>query len=333
MLNRIKTYFGALAMLLVVAFSLQGCKTTQEGNVVTDNGTQVTQTVVYKFERSTIEFEKQGKHWGEKQSRDQRKPTDISDISNVKHAPAIDVSQCAQRYIGIDETFVQALIDKSDIDYFPSNTDWKEAFIKGYKQGFKDRTADLVLGPHLTVAAACIGNATGLKLTNVINSFSRDWEDTLTGVINTFITLVQEGSQSDREAFIAAFRTNYTAKYNEETEKSSSSIRTRSDGGTVLYLDPKTLGVLNLSSPDSLSAEVYHKIFQVMGDEWGRRYKAGTIKREELIALLRASKTAFMEVVPGLQGNLATVQRYFVEKYGTDGDNVFKSLSKDAGLL
>jgi len=109
-----------------------------------------------------------------------------------------------------------------------------------------------------------------------------------------------------------------------------------SAGGTRLFIDyskGKTLGALDIPSSDIIKAEIYHQTFKVMGDEWGRRFSTNLIKRDELIDLLRRSKTAFEEVRPGLRGNLGIVQTAFIKSYGTDADNVFRGLIKDAGYV
>lgn len=233
-----------------------------------------------------------------------------------------------------DRAFVESLIDSNNLDFFWVHAELKDAFKKGYRMGYQDRTADLVLGPYLTDAAAMIGERTSGKFVNVIETFERDWGETLSRAINVFITLISEGSQADREKFIANFEKVYDAKY----RKTQAALHTggfvtqTSEGGTTLYLDARrTVAVLNIPSTSTLKTEVYQQTFKVMGDEWGRRFSTNLIKRDELIDLLRRSKTALDEVPPRLSGNLATVRDSFEHAYGTDGRNVFAGLASAAG--
>ena len=105
-----------------------------------------------------------------------------------------------------------------------------------------------------------------------------------------------------------------------------------SEGGTMLHIDAsKTLAVLDIPKPDTLKTEIYRQTFKVMGDEWGRRYSTNLIKRGDLVELFRKSKTALQEVSPGLSGNLNIVKEAFIKSYGTDAQNVFSGLVKEAG--
>ncbi len=212
----------------------------------------------------------------------------------------------------------------------------KDAFKKGYRLGYQDRTADLVLGPHLTKAAEVIGFDTSKKFVDVINRFENDWAETLKHAIDVFIVLISEGSQKDRAVFITTFVDTYGAKWseNQETLKSRKVMTQVSEGGTMLYIDyskGKTLGALDIPRPLTLKKEIYYQTFKVMGDEWGRRYSTNLIKRDELVELLRRSKTALDEEEPHLKGNLDIIRKAFVEQYGIDGNNVYNAMLKDAG--
>jgi len=154
--------------------------------------------------------------------------------------------------------------------------------------------------------------------------------------IDVFITLIAEGSQTDREKFIARFIDIYAVKYNttQEMLKEGSSMRQVSEGGTLLLIDysrGKTLGALDIPNPMVLKTEIYHQAFKVMGDELGRRYSTNLIKRNELVELIRRSKTALEEVKPGLEGNLGLIKNSFKNSYGTDAITVFDDILKDAG--
>lgn len=233
-----------------------------------------------------------------------------------------------------DRPFVNSLIDPDNLDFFWVHSDLKDGFKKGYRIGYQDRTADLVLGPYLTEAAALIGDKTAQRFVSVIEVFETGWAQTVTRAVNVFITLISEGSQADREKFIANFVQIYDAKYKrtQAALRAGGFVQQTSEGGTTMYIDArKTLAVLNIPSTNTLKAEIYHQTFNVMGDEWGRRFSHNLIKRDELVDLLRRSKTAFQEVPPSLNGNLGTVREAFIQAYGTDAANVFQSLTAAAG--
>lgn len=295
-------------LMLISIFLIGGCaeieRLTQPAQKAPEGPPRPTKTVA--------SYEEAGKYWGTKHWNQQLKAG------------------------GIDEVFVRELITPNALDFFWVHSDLKDAFKKGYRFGYQDRTADLVLGPNLTEAAARIGQGTAAKFVEVINAFEKGWAETLNRAINVFITLISEGSQADRERFVQRFTAEYTAKYN-ETRKllaSGSFVTQKSEGGTMLYIDArKTIAVLDIPQPDVLKAEIYHQTFRVMGDEWGKRLSHNLIKRDELIDLLRRSRTALMEVEPGLDGNLSMIRGSFVQKdsYGTDAENVFRTLIRDAG--
>jgi hypothetical protein len=234
----------------------------------------------------------------------------------------------------IDPAFVDNLIDKASLDFFWVHSDLKDAFKKGYRLGYEERTADLVLGPHLTQAASRIGTNTSQRFVDVITAFETGWADSLRNAVDVFIVLISEGSQADRENFIGNFTAVYTRKY-EATQallRAGGLMPLVSAGGTMLHIDVrKTIAVLDIPTPNLVKAEIYHQTFRVMGDEWGRRFSTNLIKRDELIDLLRRSKTALQEVPESLESNLGLIQGAFVGSYGTDANNVFMGLIRDAG--
>lgn len=251
-----------------------------------------------------------GKHWGRKhwEQVPRLKPTDPT-----------------------DPLFVKALINRNYLDFFWIHSDLKEAFKKGYRMGYEDRTADLVLGPHIEKAAIEMGESISTEFVAVIEMFERNWIVTLRKAIDVFIVLIAEGSQADREGFIKKFTVVYREKYNRTQNllKSGGFMAQHSEGGTLLHIDmTKVKAVLDIPSPESLKTEIYHQTFKVMGDEMGRRYSHNLIGRNELIEWLRRSKTALQEV-PG--NNLGIIYCAFVDSYGTDAANVFKDLIKEAG--
>lgn len=232
----------------------------------------------------------------------------------------------------IDNDFIKSLIDRNNLDFFWINPDLKEAFKKGYRIGYEDRTADLVLGPHFEKAAISIGNTISSDFVDVINSFETNWVKTLREAIDVFIVLISEGSQADREGFINEFNKIYTQKYNANIKslRSGKFITQVSEGGTKLHIDmTKVKAVLDIPSPNSLKSEIYHQTFKVMGDEMGRKYSHNLISRADLINWLRRSKTALKEVQGNNKGILT---ESFVKSYGTDARNVFRGLLKEAGI-
>lgn len=294
------------ATLLVFVFSVSFLSACNQTNVRGDGGDYFRLT-----KRDATSYEEAGKWWGTRHW-------------NRKN-PANDVS---------DRPFVDSLIDANNLDFFWIHSDLKDAFKKGYRIGYQDRTADLILGPYLTDAAATIGEKTAKRFVGVIEDFERGWAETVTRAVNVFITLISEGSQADREKFINNFVQGYDEKYKRTVAalRAGGYVQQTSEGGTNMLLDArKTLAVLNIPSTETLKTEIYRQTFTVMGDEWGRRLSHNLIKRDELIDLLRRSKTAFQEVSPGLDGNLGIVRQSFIQAYGTDAANVFQGLTSAAG--
>lgn len=258
-------------------------------------------------------YEDAGNRWGERHRKQNATPGTVS-----------------------DGLFVKALIDSTEggLDFFWIHADLKEAFKKGYRMGYQDRTADLVLGPYLTEAAAMIGGNSASNFVEVVNRFETDWAKGLSRAVNVFVTLISEGSQADRDRFIREFELNYDRKY-QKTQvdlKAGGFVTQTSEGGTTLYLDArKTVAVLNIPSTTTIKTEIYRQTFKVMGDEWGKRFSHNLMRRDELIDILRRSKTALQEVEPRLAGNLAIVRDAFVGIYGADAENVFRGLAREAG--
>jgi len=295
-------------VLLLMVCLLGACATMTPTE---QKANQVKETVYFKPEKTTASYEEAGKWWGNRHWNNKLKAGEF------------------------DKEFIGELINSNTLNFFWVHSDLKDAFKKGYRFGYQDRTADLVLGPHLSEAAAQIGKNTAQKFVEVINDLEKGWAETLSKAIDVFITLISEGSQADRENFIKKFTDEYANKYNESQEKLKSGglVTQISEGGTTLFIDArKTLAVLNIPSPSVLKTEIYRQTFRVMGDEWGRRLSHNLIKREELVDLLRRSKTALQEIVGGISGNLAIIQEAFVSSYGTDGEDVFKQLIKESGL-
>lgn len=231
----------------------------------------------------------------------------------------------------IDTLFIEALIGPT-LDFFWINTDLKQAFKKGYRLGYEDRIADLVLGPHFERAAIEIGKVISKKFVAVIDTFETNWVKTLRRAIDIFIVLIAEGSQADREGFIGMFTKIYGEKYmaTQALLKDSPDMLQESAGGTQLYIDMKKVqAVLKIPEAKTLKTEIYQQTFKVMGDEMGQRYSHNLISREELIEWLRRSKTALEEIEGN---NLGIIYCAFANSYGTDAGHVFIDLISAAGF-
>ena len=309
-----------VVMLSVASLLLGGCVTL--GGITKKEE----RTEIYKPVKTVASYEEAGKWWGIRHKTIGLVPGQTQQ------------TQCPLTMVppplGIDPPFVEQLISKENLDFFWVHADLKDAFKKGYRLGFEKREADLVLGPHLTAAASCIGLNTSQKFVDVITAFEQGWASTLRHAVDVFIVLISEGSQADRENFINNFTQVYTRKYEDTLAllRAGGFIAQVSEGGTVLHIDVrKTKAVLDIPTPATLKTEIYHQTFRVMGDEWGRRFSTNLIKRDELVDLLRRSKTALQEVPKSLESNLGIVHDAFVSSYGTDAENVFMSLIKDAG--
>lgn len=298
---------AVLACLVVVSF-LGGCVTDGAGiNMNVFNSSEG------KLERTVSSYEAAGQKWGKT-------------LWDAKIAPTSNLTNPTS------ESFINALINY--IDFFSVHGELKDAFRKGFRIGYQDRTADLVLGPHLTEAAGRIGSHTSKQFVDVINAFETGWAKTLRHAVDVFVILISEGSQADREIFIERFATIYTDKWQatQDLLRKGGFTTQVSEGGTTLHIDiTKTAATLNIPKPETLKQEIYQQTFKVMGDEWGRRYSTNLVKRDELVDLFRRSKTALQEVKPGLQGNLNIIKEAFIKSYGTDASNVFNGLVKDAG--
>jgi len=263
-----------------------------------------TNTTYVKIEKTVSEFEAEGTKWGKALLKDRNlRPGDTN------------------------PDFVKRI---NDIDYFQVHSELKDAFKKGFRLGYEDRIADLILGPHIRAAAGEVGVTTSNKMITLINNFDQSWDDTLRRVIDVFIVLISEGSKADRDLFIKKFNDGYVAKYNQFISDKSTEInkKGKTEGGTS-YVLPKGLNALTMPDPDVVKNEIYYQAFTVMGDEWGRRYSTNLVKRDELIDMLRRSKPALDEIHGD---NVKLIYTAFIASYGSDGDEIFKSITKEAGF-
>jgi hypothetical protein len=329
--------FGLICSLVL---ELSGCATLNSMNTMNFSGTGT--------EKTQVAYEKAGNDWGKKlKSPPQKRPaTNLSndytrsiceyvtkkDIEKVDAADIFKKNNITNN--DIDVEFVYAIYSQLKLDYFNVHSELKDSFKKGFRLGYEDRIADLVLGPHLTVTAACVGMNTSQNFVDVINAFENGWVRTLHGAIDTFIVLISEGSQADRDIFVKEFVNIYNEKFkNTEDVKAGKRMKQISAGGTVLYVDMSkdaASAALDIPSPDSLKAELYKQTFKVMGDELGRRYATNLIKRDELVDLLRRIKPVLNEVGSSDE-NLSIIRDAFVEQYKADGQSLFSGILADAG--
>ncbi|SRR6266567_1687264 len=285
-----------LFLVLLVCFIFGGC-------VVNQGGIREIQRV----ERSVSEFEKKGTEWGRELKKDGTTPQ-----------------------TALNQAFIKYL--NENLDYFSAHAELKDAFKRGFRIGYEDRIADLVLGPHIREAAGDVGDITSNKIVNIINDFDKGWETTLTRAIDVFIVLISEGSQADRDLFIKKFNDKYSNKYSEMLKKTSTGnqVIQVTEGGTR-YIFPKELAALSMPSPDTIKTKIYSQAFWVMGDEWGRRYSTNLVRRDELVEMLRRCKPA-LEEGEGLDNNLNYINLAFVKSYGSDGEDMFHGIMKDSGF-
>ena len=291
----------------------------------TNNITNVKyETNVYKM--NSNDYEEAGKTWGKRLYNDNNPA--------LKPEDGVDGP--------VSQEFICDIIgnDKRGIKFFDIHSDLKEAFRKGFREGYPDRIADLVLGPHLQRAAKIIGFQQASDFTKVVNDFEHGWAETLGKAVNTFVVLIAEGSQADREKFIKGFTRVYKKKWeaNQRIIKSGKCMKMESEGGTQLFVDPtKTVSTLDIPSDKEIEHELYKQTFIVMGDEMGRRFSNNLIPRPELVDWLRRSRTA-LNLDQGdpvnlktIAQNLAIIEKSFANSYGTDWKYVFQGLAREAG--
>ena len=240
----------------------------------------------------------------------------------------------------IDCFFVHQLANENQLagglDYFSIHAELKRSFHEGFRQGYEERTADLVLGPHIQLAGGLIGNQIAKQFRKTIDKFEHDWVSTLRKSIDIFITLISEGSQADREEFINNFIRIYKTKYLDTQRRKREMMGMTSEGGTTIYINMKEVGsALDIPSDLDLKNEVYRQTFVVMGHELGRRLRHNLIKRDELIDLLRRSRPVFYEAPKlSFKDCFKLILKGFEDGYkSSDAVDVFLEVAKVARLV
>ena len=213
------------------------------------SGCAAGQAAAPTLQKTQIAYENAGNYWGTLLKRQNRMPA-----TNIANDYKVDVCQrvlkkrvaegnaeeqtSANNPVNNDlnADFVYNLFSNKKIDYFNVHSELKDSFKRGFRLGYEDRIADLVLGPHLATTAACIGMDTSQDFVNVINEFENGWVNTLLNAIKSFIVLISEGSQADRVDFINQFTAIYGAKYQKtESLKKDGFLTAISAGNKPLY--------------------------------------------------------------------------------------------------
>lgn len=364
---------------LFVCLLLEGCVTTQSGSWITPNSNNTTNITNYNtingdkiIERDVTAYQKAGRDWGELLAKEPGKivaSTDLSKDVSLHYVRTLFVADELTYYglvgdgartdewyatmkelgfyDGADEInpkslgLVAALVRKDNygLNIFGVNTELQEAFKKGFREGYKERTADLVLGPHLEKAGGVIGEISALGFVSVINTFENGWAYMLRDSVDVFIRMIAEGSQADREKFIKTFIAAYKLKFenNKGVFAAGTDSQVVTEGGSIVYLDPnKTRSTMRIPSDNDLKVAIYTQAFIAMGSEMGRRYSHNLIPRGELIEWLRRSKTA-LNMDRGdidqfeVKKNLRVLATSFCNAYVTDAQSVFEDLAREAG--
>lgn len=285
------------------------------------------------IEKTAISYREAGKFWGIRLENESIKPPS-KDFSMT----CIGTTAFLEK--SIDCLFVHQLASKQKetggLDYFDIHSELKQAFHTGFREGYEDRTSDLVFGPHAQLAGGLIGHDIAVEYVSIINAFEKDWVKTLRQSINIFITLISEGSQADRVEFIGNFVAIYKEKYLKTVERKKEMMPMTSAGGTNIYINmSEVVSALDIPSDDDLKSEVYKQTFIVMGHELGRKLRHNLMKREEMIDLLRRSKSVFSEA-PKIKFNeaLTFTRDGFKDGYKDMGAlDLFMNLIKAAGLV
>jgi len=297
-----------MMVVIIVSISLVGCK------IDTVNMDLNTAILV---ERTIPKYEEAGQKYG-KEFAAQRTQVKPGSLDNP-----------------LSQRFIADLCDRRSLGYFNVHSELKEAFKRGFRVGYEDRTADLILGPHITAAAGKVGEDTSTKIVDSIKTFDDQWEQILKDGIEVFIVLITEGSQSDRQTFIEHFRSEYVKKYDDMAQRHNKGSRYKgiqvTQGGTSYTLDAD-LNAIQMPEPGLIEKRFYSQAFIVMGDEWGRRYATNLVKREELIDMLRRCKPAMELEGEGPETNLKYIYNSFANSYKADAEDTFRSIMKEAGI-
>lgn len=175
-------------------------------------------------------FEKLGDYWGRRLKVEN---ATVGGISNnfvwflltedvLEPGTEMDINQNKDFYKETESSY-----------YFGKHFALKDSFHKGFRMGYTDRNADMVLGPHITEAAKYLGfrNATGfvnqiralnerqrrqldeidgiIRKYNITDTTEQLFEDTVKSSIELFKELIAEGSPADRDGFKQQFTQDY----------------------------------------------------------------------------------------------------------------------------
>ncbi len=158
-------------------------------------------------EKSEEAYEADGKYWGE---RLRERPLASGETSQE----FVDFLVSGRR------PGVSAKEDWATSNYyFTVHTSLKQAFHKGFRKGYQEREADLILGPHIEKAAGKIGERNARFFGNDTKTYVADQKDyqnrfkeSLRNSVAIFMELIAEGSPADREKFKNSFLRTYKIK-------------------------------------------------------------------------------------------------------------------------
>ncbi|SDU67991.1 hypothetical protein [Desulfobacula phenolica] len=254
----------------------------------------------------------------------------------------------------IDNDFVEFLISgkRPDSDpkgdwrtsnyYFTVHLSLKKAFQEGFRKGFQDREADLVLGPHIEVAAGRIGKRNSEFFADDVSKYVQDqinyqyrFKKALDNSVAIFKELIAEGSPADRDKFKESFLSYYTAEVEEYLKRSNFYT---SDKTSYINLDfnkgqiGEYEGKLYISKFGILTALemwdlLYKKSLYMVGLEMGQTLSHNLITRSELLEWLRRTRTALRN--NNIEQEIAIIRKGFVEEYGRNGKSVFNSMVRE----
>jgi len=229
----------AIAMLALTGVISIAC---QPVTIKNSNTTIQNETVI---PRTPEAYENAGNTWGEK-------------LRTLGVQPCANNPNCV-----VNTEFVRFLKGGSQNFYFTVHDQLKKSFQNGFRLGYQERSADLVLGPNITAAAKSVGEENGSaferlagsmiddeqalarKISNQFSAYTTESEKSLRKGIDVFKDLLAEGSPADRKAFEAAFRCNYrsdmASKLREVSRKSYVSIKPGVENLQVSCSDEVTL--------------------------------------------------------------------------------------------
>ncbi|MBU1054255.1 MAG: hypothetical protein KKC46_10545 [Proteobacteria bacterium] len=283
------------------------------------------------YTAKTVEaYERAGNDWGEKLRLENYKPKQINN------------------------PFVEFLISgrRPDSDpkgdwrtsnyYFTVHLSLKKAFQDGFRKGFQDREADLVLGPHIEVAAGKIGKRNSEFFAEDVTKYVQDqmnyqsrFKKALDNSVAIFKELIAEGSPADREKFKTSFISyyqnevdNYLKSTNFYTANKSQYINLDFNKGQIGEYEGKLYtSIFGVLTAEEMWSLLYKKSLHMVGLEMGQTLSHNLITRSELLEWLRRTRTALRN--SSIKQEISIIESGFVEEYGRNGKSVFDSMLRE----